>query len=162
MNRWASVVGFPDYEVSSFGGVINKKTGKALRPTLHGKYLGVSLRRNGKTHKKYIHQMVLEAFVGPRPSATHQASHDNGDRRDNSLSNLAWKTRSENAEDKRRHGTMPLGETHANSFLPEDAVREIRQLYKAGTPVKTISSLFGLKHGTTYQIARGSRWGHVE
>lgn len=47
-----------------------------------------------------IHKLVLEAFVGERPSGM-QACHGNGDKTDNRLVNLRWDTVKANHRDKK-------------------------------------------------------------
>jgi hypothetical protein len=51
-----------------------------------------------------VHQLVLEAFVGPRPRGM-ESCHNNGNQTDNRLVNLRWDTKSENNLDRVRHGT---------------------------------------------------------
>lgn len=115
--EWRPAVGFEGrYEVSDLGRVRSllptsgtnggRRRGApdgVLKPTPSGKYYTVSLgRRNTRT----VHTLVLEAFVGPCPEGL-EACHNNGDHADNTLGNLRWDTRSENAKDKTRHGTNP-------------------------------------------------------
>jgi hypothetical protein len=49
----------------------------------------------GKGNSRLVHQLVLEAFVGPRPKGA-ESLHLNHDPKDNRLSNLRYGTRSEN------------------------------------------------------------------
>ena len=50
-----------------------------------------------------IHRLMLEVFVGPAPRGAY-ALHNDGDKTNNTLSNLRWGTDSENALDMVRHG----------------------------------------------------------
>lgn len=50
-----------------------------------------------------VHNLVLEAFVGPRPGPAWDGAHLNGDREDNRLANLRWCTKKENAGHKLLH-----------------------------------------------------------
>ena len=72
------------------------------------------------THK-FVHVLVLEAFIGPRPPK-YQACHNNGDTTDNRLQNLRWDTVSNNHMDKHRHGTMQIGSKHSKAKLTETQV----------------------------------------
>jgi hypothetical protein len=60
-------------------------------------YPRVFIRRNGKRKQFKVHLMVLETFVGPRPSPDHVGGHLNDIPWDNHLSNLEWITRKENS-----------------------------------------------------------------
>jgi hypothetical protein len=52
-------------------------------------YLSVGLSRNSKQRAFYVHRLVAEAFLGPRP-AGKETMHLNGDRTDNRVANLAY------------------------------------------------------------------------
>ena|SRR5258708_5873680 len=70
-------------------------------------YLRVSL---GKRYAR-VHQLVLEAFVGPKPDSM-ECCHDNGDRTCNVLSNLRWDTHEGNERDRKRHRELKRNGTH--------------------------------------------------
>lgn len=52
---------------------------------------------------KYIHRLVLEAFVGPCPDGM-EALHSDGNKTNNNVDNLRWGTPSENNRDIVKHG----------------------------------------------------------
>lgn len=58
-------------------------------------YLQVSLRDGTKTHVKYVHIMVAEAFL-TKPSPKHIVNHKDGNKRNCKVSNLEYVTFSEN------------------------------------------------------------------
>ena len=98
--KWKSVVGWEKYyEVSTEGRV--RRIGKNARPTpaACNEYDSVSLNKPGHQTLRTVHSLVLEAFVGPKPPG-HEARHLNDNRADARLSNLAWGTTKENAEDR--------------------------------------------------------------
>jgi hypothetical protein len=122
---WVSVPGFDGmYEVSDQGrvrsldrfienplpnGTIRRQHigGRILKPGIAkcGGYHYVNLSRgNKKQRSHHVHRIVLAAFIGPQPSGLH-TRHLNGVPTDNRLANLAYGTPTENACDKRRHGT---------------------------------------------------------
>ena len=93
------------YEVSNFGEVRNVKTKRVLKPdSKKSGYLYVNLSNKGRQKKRYIHRLVLLAFVGP-PLEGQEVLHSDGDATNNRLENLRWGTRNENMLDSVSHGT---------------------------------------------------------
>lgn len=80
----------------------------------HG-YPRVRLTVEGKRKTFLIHKLVLEIYIGPRPSASHEACHRDGNRENNMFSNLYWGTRKENAADRTRHGNCKGAENGRKS-----------------------------------------------
>lgn len=64
----------------------------------------IAMSRDSKVTRGWIHQLVLAAFVGPRPEGM-EVAHENGDPQDNRLTNLSYKTKNGNMLDSVRHGT---------------------------------------------------------
>jgi hypothetical protein len=113
LQSWRPVVGFEDsYEVSDLGNLRSALTGKSLHPyTTDRGYLRVDLQAHGEKRKAFVHDLVLEAFVGPCP-AGQQGRHVLDPTPSNcALENLAWGTPKQNYEDRRVHGT---------ALVPED------------------------------------------
>jgi len=80
-----------------------------------------TLSRNADYHRRYIHHLVLEAFVGPRPPGT-ECCHRNDIKTDNRLENLRWDTSSANMYDRVRNGIHPMSrKTHCKNGHPFDA-----------------------------------------
>lgn len=114
---WRFVVGNSNYLVSSYGRVetVPHKTigkdgrvlqiaGRLKKLTVDRKgYQIVGLTQDGKTRRRYVHHLVLEAFVGLRERG-QECRHLDGDPLNNRLDNLAWGTSSENTWDTLRHG----------------------------------------------------------
>lgn len=69
-----------------------------------GGYLIVVLHRDGHRRTRYVAQLVMEAFVGPRPPGM-EVCHKNGRRTDNQLQNLRYDTPSGNQRDSVEQGT---------------------------------------------------------
>jgi hypothetical protein len=110
--------------VASKGGV-RSAGGRILTPALNGGgYLIVGLHNSGQRRIAGVHQLVVEAFLGPRSPGT-EVRHLDGDRSNNRLSNLAYGTHSENMLDKVAHGThheankthCPRGHEYAGANL---------------------------------------------
>ena len=122
--RWLPVPDWEDlYEVSSHGTVRSLRKGIFLKPSYAntGGYALVVLCRDGMKKGKYVHQLVLEAFVGPCPPGL-ETRHLDGDPTNNRWApgltedeiraaggNLIYGTPSQNISDQVGHGTHPWG-----------------------------------------------------
>lgn len=62
-------------------------------------YPVVSLSESGRSRVRFVHHLVLEAFIGPRPKGT-EARHLDGVRKNARISNLTWGSAKENALDR--------------------------------------------------------------
>ena len=105
---WADITDFEGvYQVSSWGNVrrIKRSRGAQLRnkkATLdtHG-YLVLTLWKDNKQYRKYIHRLMAVAFIDGDQSLS--VDHIDGNKLNNSLDNLEWVTLSENT--RRQHVT---------------------------------------------------------
>lgn len=116
--QWRPVYEFEEYyEVSNFGRVRalprQVRRGSAMvwtKPAIRkatpdkGGYLVLALYGENGRKSRRVHRIVLEAFVGTRPSGK-EARHKDGDPTNNHLANLEWCTRSTNTLDQVSHRT---------------------------------------------------------
>lgn len=173
---WNSVVGFEGlYEISNFGRLIslprrvNQRNGKSyltkqriMKGGLVGNgYLAAIMSKNGVHSSKYFHVMVLEAFIGPRPQS-HDGCHNDGNKLNNSLSNLRWDTRRANHADKDAHGTSNKGERHAGAKLEEIDVLKMREMREAGSSFASIAKKFNVATMTAHRAISGKNWSHIK
>lgn len=95
----------PLYWVGEFGSVFRDRDGvlvKLKQQENPDGYLRVSLYRRGqKRITRYVHRLVLLAFVGPCPDGM-EACHGIGGSKDNRVDNLRWDTPSANVSDRIR------------------------------------------------------------
>jgi hypothetical protein len=154
--EWRSYPEFPRYEVSSLGRV-RGPSGQILKPHLsHNGYLRVKLQDN---RKRRVNRMVCWAFHGPPPTPYHQCAHLDGNRQNNHVDNLSWKTPVENALDKRMHGTQPAGENHPCAVLNFSKVKAIRRIYANGNvSQRDLASRYGVSCSTIGRIIQGRIW----
>lgn len=95
-----------NYEVSDRGLVRHARTGRVRTQKFdRDGYSVLNLWSGGRLVTRKVHVLVLEAFVGPRPSGL-VVRHLNGNPADNHVGNLAWGTLAENAADAWRHGRI--------------------------------------------------------
>lgn len=164
METWLPVVGFEGlYEVSDLGRVrsMPRAAGKSHRgqrvlklfPDPDG-YSLATLSKAGKQRQRRVHQLVLEAFVGPAPDGAISL-HRDGTRANNVPSNLRWGTHRLNSADRDAQGRGPLGERNPKAKLTTTAVAAIR----ADTRVaRLVAADFRVHHTTISSIRRGDTW----
>jgi hypothetical protein len=93
------IEGFENYFVSDCGHIYSKKSGKLARlkpwADSKGRYLMISLCRNGVSNKRLVHRLVASAFFGS-PEDGWEVNHKDFDIKNNNINNLEWVTRQEN------------------------------------------------------------------
>lgn len=94
---WKDIEGFPKYEISNKKRLRNKETGQFKKFTLdtsNGYEVANLFGPDGKSHRKYAHRLMAEAFL-PNPEGKRTVNHKNGVKSCNDLSNFEWATDSE-------------------------------------------------------------------
>lgn len=125
------------------------------------KYLSVRLSGADGTTTHYVHALVLRAFVGEAPQG-HETCHRDGDRQNNSVDNLRWGTRKSNHEDKREHGTAPIGINHPMAKLNDAQVLSIRRRRARGMTFREIADAVGVSVMTVHRAVSGKGWSHIK
>lgn len=115
---------------------------------------------DGYKKKVLVHIIVIETFVGEKPSPWHEVRHLDGNPANNCIENLAWGTKEENVQDSKDHGTFVLGSRNYNAKLTEEMVIEIRKLIADGFTHKEIADMFNVSRATISNVATRS-WQHV-
>lgn len=113
---WRGHPTFVHYEISTDGrvrsldretittlGIVKRYKGRELKPATNP-YPTVMLTEQGHSLPCRVHVLMCETYYGPRPGPGYEVRHLNGDPTDNRLQNIAWGTKSENAQDTLRHG----------------------------------------------------------
>jgi len=84
------------YQISSYGRVRNAQTGRILKlNNNYGIYQVITLKINGKKTLFKIHRLVGQAFI-PNPLNKEEVNHIDGNKYNNTVSNLEWNDRKEN------------------------------------------------------------------
>lgn len=161
---WKPVVGYEGtYEISVQLGVRRISTGQILKQSLddHG-CPRVTLWLRGKQTTHRVAHLVADAFLPAKGPTDQVLRHLNDDPTDNRIENLAWGTRSDNAQDSIRNETFVRGITHWMAKLTENNVREMRRLYATGAlSYRKLARQFGVSYQTISDIVRRKRWKHI-
>lgn len=130
MENWKAIVGYEGYyEVSDLGRVrsldryIGKRFYEGRLISTHFTKFGyerVELNKNNKAVKYTVHSLVAKAFIiKPESDEVLDVCHGPNGKKDNSIGNLRWDTKSNNELDKQRDGTNPLvNKTHCSNGHP--------------------------------------------
>lgn len=122
MEIWTDIEGFENYQVSTWGRVRSSKC--ILKPYENQKgYLKVGLTRDGKCHKKRVNRLVAQAFI-PNPNGLPQVDHIDGNKQNNSVTNLRWVDNATNQQ---------IACRMRNAAIPEELMRILRE-----SPLETI------------------------
>ena len=109
---------YPCYDVSNFGLVRNRKTGRLLKPAVNGAgYLHVVLRKKNKSYTQRIHRLVCETFID-NPNNYKCVDHIDRCRINNHVSNLRWASHSMNAKNRK-----PVGNTNITGVSWTDSTK---------------------------------------
>lgn len=167
--EYREIPGYPGYRIGTDATVWTRKQrgrwGKMLdewrpikvqvNPTTGYLFVAIS-GAAGRPGKPYVHGLLLEAFIGPRPPGAH-GCHNDGDKLNNTLGNLRWDTRSGNMQDAIRHGTFRTGTAHHNAKLTTGEVAEIHRLRWSGLTQRAIAERMGVSQSHVSDILLGRR-----
>lgn len=131
--------GAPGYCVSNHGRVMNVQSRKILRSAPNAKgYHVVTLRVNGRTVSRYVHDLVGRAFSpGFRKGLT--VNHRDRRRDNNRVDNLEWIE----SQDNSGHGR-----------ISRDNIRKVVLLARKGVPPGKIAAAVGVRVGVVQLIMR--------
>ena len=168
---WTPVVGYEGlYEISDSRRVRSvdrivrhghRRRGRVLKQTIDPcGYMTVSLSKANHKRTKRVHSLVAEAFIGPRPYGM-EVLHGAKGLDDNSISNLSYGTRQQNARNRARDNTNAEGESHGMSKLTDDDVVEIRRQLRNGAKQRDVAQAFNVTQCPIARIATGRGWKHI-
>ena len=159
------------YSVTEFGDVFghidshgcvreNPRKLKCNSSGLSVDYLFVNLYNGGGKKPTKIHQIVLEAFFGMKPSG-YVCRHLDGNPQNNHVSNLKWGTSKENRADTIKHGRNNNGERNGRSKLMACDIPRIREMVRCGITNKDVAGVYGVNQSVVSRIKNYKSWKHI-
>lgn len=124
------------------------------QPTGYGSlgYMGVQY---------YAHRFMCELVHGPAPSPEHEAAHSCGRGKQGCVDprHLSWKTKAQNMQDKRQHGTASNSWWGRRGKLTPEIVQQIRDGIPYGPPlIHWLSAKYGITPSNIRHIQQGRTW----
>jgi phosphoserine aminotransferase len=107
--EFKDIIGYESlYEISEKAVIRNKKKGKVLKPSIDTSgYYQIHFSKNGKSKKIRVHRLVAEHFIA-NPLGKNQVNHIDGNKLNNTSSNLEWVTASENIRHAWKNGLCKM------------------------------------------------------
>lgn len=141
------------YQITSEGDVISLISSKILSPGIKPggyQYVGLSTPKGGGRVYKMVHRLVAEAFI-KNPDDKPEVNHIDGNKINNTVGNLEWVSRSENATHGFNTGLMTHGfEHHFCKLTPE----QVKGIYHAEGRYRDIGIEFGVCAQTVCNIKK--------
>ena len=134
------------------------------RPNSSG-YMRVELRKGKEKRSVFVHRLVAMAFVR-RKDGCDFVNHIDGNKKNNSASNLEWCTRSQNMKHAIASGLNHIpclsGSCHPMHKLTEENVKEILMKFKSGSSRKDLSEQYGVTREQISNIVNRKHWKDIE
>lgn len=141
-----------DYEITKDGEVINKHSGRHVKPQKNGKgYYRVSI--GGRL--QFVHRLVATKYV-PNPNNLPQVNHKDGNKLNNCADNLEWVTNQQNRDHAVEEKLHTMGENCSWSKLTQEQVSFIRK-HTELTSLE-LSKIFNVAASTIRAIRQNRSW----
>lgn len=151
--------GYTHYLIDRDGNVFSQTLSQRSQKStwLRNGYKCVTLYEAGVKRNEYIHKLLLETYVGKRPRGT-VCRHIDGNKFNNSLTNICWGTYSQNQLDRITAGNHNRGERHGMNKYSREFVEKVRTMVK-GTRQKDVAKELGISASTVSSlVTTGWKW----
>ncbi|MEB9013982.1 HNH endonuclease [Bacillus cereus] len=150
-----------NYEVSTLGNIRNKVTLRVLKPYTMKGYKRIKISKDNKKKSYLLHRLVALTFID-NPSNHPEVNHKDGNKNNNTLTNLEWCTRTDNL--KHAYATnlkSHVGERHPRATVTDSQVIEIKEMLQKGYTPKEIMEKYNVSKHTVSRIKTGVTWKHI-
>ena len=146
------------YFVSESGGIF--LDGKEKNTTMSNKgYKMASMYFNSKSNKLSIHRLVAILYVS-NPNNLPQVNHMDGNKKNNSVTNLEWMTNSQNQKHAYKLGLQhsKAGENNNKAKITDKDVTLLKQMYNSGMSIVKVSQSMNISISIIRNIIYGISW----
>ena len=141
---WKEAYGFNNYLCNENGEIYSLLRNKILKGRSLKGYKRVALMKDGKTIDVLVHRLIAQTFL-PNPENKPYINHIDGDKTNNSVSNLEWCTQKENVQHAIETGLKDDRGTHSSrASCNEEKLKEIRSLISEGKRNEEIAKVVGV------------------
>lgn len=156
---WKDITGYEGlYQVSNGGRILSLRTNKIMSSTKDSKgYYKITLSNNAKCKTLRVHRIIADAFIN-KINGKEFINHIDGDRANNSISNLEWVSKSENA----LHSYKTLKNKTHNRGFTDEKIKEIKQYLKDNPNTKAcdLARKYNIRNYTAVRIKSNITYKH--
>ena len=144
---WKQIVGFEDCGEVSNTGLVRNKQG-LIRKTNISKAGYERVGFHGGQETVFVHRLVARAFCEGYESSL-EVNHKDGDKLNNTASNLEWVTTSENIKHAYRTGLKVCG--RVNMLIQDEDLPQLLSRAKSGETYQSIADSYGVRCQTMWK-----------
>lgn len=157
---WKEAYGFNNYLCNEKGEIYSLLSAKIMKT--HGDKDGYQQLRmtveKGKAVTVKAHRLIAQTFI-PNPENKPFVNHKNGNKEDNTVSNLEWCTAKENNIHVRQTGLLnDYGINNSRAVCNEETLKEIRRLISKGKGNTEIEKMTSISNKVISNIRRGRNY----
>lgn len=157
---WKEAYGFNNYLCNEKGEIYSLLSAKIMKT--HGDKDGYQQLRmtveKGKAVTVKAHRLIAQTFI-PNPENKPFVNHKNGNKEDNTVSNLEWCTAKENNIHARQTGLLnDYGINNSRAVCNEETLKEIRRLISEGKGNTEIEKMTSISNKVISNIRRGRNY----
>ena len=106
---------------------------------------------------------ILMQTVG-EPPEDFQAAHSCGKGHLGCVNpkHLRWASRQDNMDDKKIHGTLPIGSKNGRAIMTNESVVSLRLDRSLGWKVRDLAAKYGISRAAVGRIILGKAWAHLQ
>ena len=157
---WKKACRFESYLCNEQGQIyslISKKIMKTHNDKDGYRQLRLTIEK-GKAITVKAHRLIAQTFI-PNPENKPFVNHKNGNKEDNTVSNLEWCTAKENNVHARQTGLLnDCGVNNSRAVCNEETLKEIRTLIAEGKGNTEIEKITGISNKVISNIRRGRNY----
>ena len=166
-NMFTDIEGYAGvYGISRSGEVIRKGTGRILKTGLRSGYPSLTLCKNNIKKFAHVHRLIALTFI-PNPNNLPCVNHIDGNKENNTISNLEWCTFKENSMHAVRLGLISkdtcIKRNPSARYLTLEQAEEIRQRYVSACRIngaRALGKIYGIPHTAVLLIIKGKTYTH--
>ena len=138
-----------DYYADTKGNIYSKRKFKKLTKIKQYEDKQGYLRVKISQQTKKVHRLIAQTFI-PNPENKSTVNHKNGNKKNNTIKNLEWMTRSENTQHAYNTGLKKGYKGYKKSRIGISNTKRKKwyKLHKKGYSYRKIAKIYGVSHHT--------------